>query len=317
MKVRYLLFAALALGSCDADLRDLCYNHNHAGDVNLVFDWQKAPQISAKGMTALFYNQDLASSEPERYDFSGNQGGKARLSMGTYNVLAYNNDTETILLRGTDSPKTLEAYTRYSSIEEGTQLTRSGMPRGAAEDEPVILEPDPISCKLSDPFSIEMDQAQTITLQPELRYRDVTITITDVPNLQYTSQFGASLSGLAPSVNMATGKVGEGCATEAFTGLAIDGYTLVFHVRIFGHCPDVTNQHILTIYAILADDSKWYYSVDVTEQMHDEAQNPDEDEEINIQLQELPLPKPIVNGSGFQPTVDGWQSVEINVTMDD
>ena len=70
MKVRYLLFAALAFGSCDADLRDLCYNHNHAGDVNLVFDWQKAPQISAKGMTALFYNQDLTSSEPERYDFS-------------------------------------------------------------------------------------------------------------------------------------------------------------------------------------------------------------------------------------------------------
>lgn len=51
--------------------------------------------------------------------------------------------------------------------------------------------------------------------------------------------------------------------------------------------------------------------------MHDEAQNPDEDEEINIQLHELPIPKPIVNGSGFQPTVDGWQSVEINVTMDD
>lgn len=202
MKARYLLFAALALGSCDSDLRDLCYNHNHAGDVNLTFDWQKAPQINAKGMTALFYNQNLASSEPERYDFSGNQGGKARLTMGSYSALAYNNDTETILLRGMDSKNTIEAYTRYSSIEEGTQLSRSGMPRGGAEDEPVILEPDPICCKLSDPFTIEMDQAQTITLQPELRYHDVTITITDVPNLQYTSQFGGSLSGLASSVNM-------------------------------------------------------------------------------------------------------------------
>jgi hypothetical protein len=116
---------------------------------------------------------------------------------------------------------------------------------------------------------------------------------------------------------MSTGKVGVGRATEAFTGTAVDESTLVFHVRIFGHCPDVTNQHILTIYAILADDSKWYYSVDVTDQMHDEDQNPDEDEEINIQLEDLPIPKPIVNGSGFQPTVDGWQSIDINVTMGD
>lgn len=317
MKARYLFFAVLALGSCDADLRELCYNHNHVGDVNLTFDWQKAPQINAKGMTALFYNQNLASSEPERYDFSGNQGGKARLSMGTYSALAYNNDTETILLRGMDSENTIEAYTRYSSIEEGTRVARSGMPRGGAEDEPVILEPDPICCKLSAPFPIEMDQAQTITLQPELRYRNVTVTITDVPNLQYTSQFGGSLTGLAPSVNMSTGKVGVGRVTEAFTGTAVDESTLVFHVRIFGHCAEAANQHILTIYAVLADGSKWYCPINVTDQMHDGAQNPDEDEEINILLSDLPIPKPIVNGSGFQPTVDGWQSIEINVTMGD
>ena len=36
---------------------------------------------------------------------------------------------------------------------------------------------------------------------------------------------------------------------------------------------------------------------------------------IAIDIDELPIPKPIVNGSGFQPTIDGWQGIEINVEM--
>jgi hypothetical protein len=28
----------------------------------------------------------------------------------------------------------------------------------------------------------------------------------------------------------------------------------------------------------------------------------------------LPVPKPIVNGSGFQPTIDDWQGTEIDVS---
>ena len=36
-----------------------------------------------------------------------------------------------------------------------------------------------------------------------------------------------------------------------------------------------------------------------------------------VEVDGLPVPKPIVNGSGFQPTIDGWQGVEIEVSMDD
>ena len=74
--------------------------------------------------------------------------------------------------------------------------------------------------------------------------------------------------------------------------------------------------HLLTIYAILADGSKWYYTNDVTDQMHDSSSStPTDDNHIYIELDDLPVPKPIVNGSGFQPTIDGWQGVEIEVGM--
>jgi hypothetical protein len=40
--------------------------------------------------------------------------------------------------------------------------------------------------------------------------------------------------------------------------------------------------------------------------MHDPVKNPDPFN-INIYIDGLPVPKPIVNGSGFVPTLDGWE----------
>ncbi len=315
---------AMMLCSCDADLRDLCYDHSHVTDLQVAFDWQEAPQMQPSGMTVLFYKADLTTSEPERYDFVGHEGGTARLINSDYRAVAYNYDTEAIRYQGMDNPALLEAYTRLSSVEEGTQMssfTRGvSMPRAAGtEDEPVILEPDPLCGVGTETFTLKGNDSQRLVMQPVMRTKEVTIVIRNVPNLKYTGQLGGALSGLAASVYMVSGELGDNMVTETFTGAVIDETTIEMHVRIFGHCPRAHQgeykQHMLTVYAVLADDSKWYYTQDVTSQMHDWSQNPEEAEEIVITLDELPLPKPIVNGSGFQPTVDGWQGIEIDVGM--
>lgn len=314
----------LLLSSCE--YKDLCYDHNHWADVRVVFDWQDVKdEMTPKGMTVQFYHADNASQEPIRYDMPGTTGGSARLLPATYQAAAYNYDTETILYRGMEDDATLEAYTRQSSIEEGTQMSsrRASMPRSSnTENQPVILEPDPLCAAVSEPFDVAFDESRTVTITPQLRYQEVTVTIINVPNLQYTGQFGGALSGLAPSVFVGSGQLGDGCVTQAFTASVKGESTLVMHFRIFGHCPQssqgIHNEHILTVYAILADGSKWYYNVDVTDQMHpsdDDPSGDDHDHEIQITIDSLPVPKPIVNGSGFQPTVDSWQGVEIEVGM--
>ena len=317
-------FLLLLLTSCE--YKDLCYDHNHYGDVTVSFDWSKEPGRKVEGMTVLFYNLDAPASEPLRYDFVGMDGGRARLLPGTYRALAYNYDTETILYREMSSAETLEAYTRQSSIEEGTQLSRAGMPRATdAEDEMVILEPDPLYGAESEAFTVEIDGQCNVVMTPESRVTEFTATITNVPNLQYTSQFGGALTGLSPSVAMASGVPGEGHVTQAFTASVVGDSTIVMHVRIFGHCPHAAAgefwPHILTVYAILADGSKWYYNINVSDKMHVSGPDPSgpagHKEEIQIEVDGLPVPKPIVNGSGFQPTIDGWQGVEIEVSMDD
>ena len=307
-------------GFTSCEYKDLCYDHNPHAYVRVAFDWTQCPEADPQGMTVLFYDGNMPTSEPVRYDFAGRNGGTARMVPGLYQAVAYNNDTETILYRRGEAIGTLEAYTRYSSIEEGTQLTRSGMPRAAkAEDEPVILEPDPLWAASSDLFQLSMSEDTTlVTLQPTPRYAEVEVVISNVPNLQYTGQFGGALSGLSPGVMMASGRLLDGRATQAFPCQVIDATTLRMRFRIFGHCPHADqgeqNLHLLTIYAILADGSKWYYTLDVTQQIHDAKQNPDR-YHISISLDGLPVPKPIVNGSGFQPTIDGWKGEEIEVTM--
>ena len=280
-------------------------------------------------MTVLFYNEDNPSAEPIRYDLPGRDGGTVRLQPGTWRAMAYNYDTETILYRGMGSIATLEAYTRLSSIEEGTQLSRADMPRApSTENEPVILEPDPLWACTSKTFTLTLDDAthkhetaytqHTITLYPTTRVCEVTVTIHNVPNLQYTGQFAGALSGLASSVWIESAQRGSGIATQAFTATVTDNTTLEMKFRIFGHCPhadegDIRN-HILSVYAILADGTQWFYNEDVTDQMHDLTKNPDQ-VHIYLDLYDLPVPKPIVNGSGFRPTIDGWQGEEIEVTM--
>ncbi len=326
-----VLVSGLMLAGCE-------YKELYYGDVNphakltVSFDWHKLHDAQTKGMTVLFYNSSAASAEPVRYDFSGMAGGTAQLTPGTYRAMAYNYDTETILYRGMSSCETLEAYTRQSSIEEGTQLTRSGMPRAAGtEDEPVILEPDILYGVQSAEVVLAAHDSTGLNLVTERRYRTIKVTINNVPNLKYTGSFGGAISGMAASMMMGSGKPTDACATQAFTVSVAGPTTLQMQFRIFGHCPHgsegIYNKHKLTIYAILADNTKWYYTLDITDKIHDAERKQEEEhkddpdydkgkDDITITLDEgLPVPKPIVNGSGFQPTVDGWQGVEINVDM--
>lgn len=308
-----LLLTAVFLTGCE--YKDLCYDHRHSDKVYVTFDWKKAPQHTATSMTVLFYNLDNPSQQPIRYEYPLS-GGTATLQPGRWKAVTYNSNTETIRHRGQEWWSSEEVFTRQSSIEEGTQLTRSVMPQAnGAEQEQVILEPDPIWGCVSEDFTLVVDgNGYNLVLVPEYRYTTLKIRVTNVPNLEYTNGLGGAISGVAASRFIATGALGQQTATEAFTVRKADNTTLEMNVNIFGHCSESTeNTHLLTIYAVLADGSKWYYTIDVTDKIHQAIQQGDGS--ISIDVDGLPIPKPIVNGSGFHPTIDTWQGVEIEVGM--
>jgi len=320
LKYISLLICMLLLSACE--YKELCYDHNHYIDVPVAFDWQKSQQANVKGMTVLFYDMTPATNdspprctEPIRYDLVGMKGDTIRLLPGTYRAIAYNNDTETILLRGTESIATIEAYTRISTIEEGTNFTRTeqGMPRAVnSENEPVILEPEMLWCATSHTFSLNIDDApHSISMQPEPRVHETIITINNVSNLQHISQLGGALTGMSSSVFLESGQLGTGVATEAFDIDIIDATTLQMRFMAFGNSP---TSHQLTIYTILDDGTKWYYTEDITNLINNPTEDSD-DSKVDIQLENLPIPDPIDEESGFHPQIDNWQEININVTM--
>ena len=314
------LIAALGLSSCQ--YKELCYDHSHVVSLKVLYDWSGVPTLAApEGMSLYFYKDFARSAFPEQYDLPGMYGGSIRIEWGSYQALSVNYDTESILYRGMESIGTVEAYTRNSSIEEGTKIaTRATMPAAkGTEDQKVTLEPDMLYAGTSDGFSLEMgEQGAEKTVKMSQRVVHFTIYLNNVPNLQYSGQFGGTLSGLSGGVNLMSGKLTDEHVSIAFPVTRVDDTTLRADFNSFGHCPHEEDgefeQHIFTLYAVLADGSKWYYSEDVTDQMHDSAQNP-HDHEVHIHLDNPPVPKPIVNGSGFKPDVGEWVSVDINVGM--
>lgn len=327
-KILLIAICILTAGACQ--YKELCYDHAHVVTVSLQYDWTEAPEASPASMTAIFFPEQ--GGEAVRYDFSGMQGGAARLASGRWVAASYNNDTETILIRGTESAATLEAYTRSSSLREGARmmsLTKGDMPRAkGAESEPVILEPDLLWGGVGAAFELQTGVPQTVSLTPRPLVQNVSIVIHDVPNLQYVNDIGGAVSGLNGSVFLADGRPGEGTATQAFEVRKADATTLSMQFLTFGYRqPEEADQpqeemdtvpQILTIYAVMTDGTQWYYSEDISEQLQEGAQAPDqpgEPAQIVIDLPGMPIPVPAPTGSGFQPTVDGWQSIEIAVGM--
>ena len=132
-------------------------------------------------------------------------------------------------------------------------------------------------------------------------------------NLKYISPDGVSgaLTGMSGGMLVGRNELTSDPVTVPF-GVVSDGTsTLTADFLVFGQTGPEDPVHKLVIYVIMSDGSRNYYTIDVTWQV-DGAPDP---RDVHIMLDGLPLPKPIVNGGGFHPTVDEWQNVDVDVPM--
>ena len=305
----WLTMICLVLQSCEH--KELCYHHPHTKTISVAFDWRDAPNASPEGMCVFFYPLEGEDTQPRRFDFSGKEGGTIDIQEGKYRVLCYNNDTEALLVRGADSFDTHEGYTREGSIFESVYGSRANQaPRAKdTEDERVVICPDmmwgctALDVEITDtgisylcfPES-EKDKwiglppitdEQVITLYPHELVCTYTYEVRNAKNLKYVTKMCGSLSSMAPSI--------------FFTG----GFLT------FGHNEKNTRHHKMVLYVWFSDGSKYYYTFDVTDQIH----NAPDKRHVHIILEAPEFPQPIANGNGFQPSVDDWLEVEESIIM--
>lgn len=312
MKTIYtLLFAAaaLSLGSCEH--KKLCYDHTHSTGVNVVFDWQNAPEASPATMSLYLLPTDGRTAQ--RYEFTNREGGRITPLPGTYDAICLNSDTEAVLLRGLDLHETFEAYTRSASLLETLGQSGHKVPQAeGTEDEPVVLTPDMLWTDHAEAIVIvASDEEQTITLYPKTAVSTYTFEIRNAANLNYVTALGGSLTSMAGSYFPGRDELAESLSTIPFEAHSDGVSTVSGGFLTFGYHPMTTSPHNMVIYAVLLDGSKWYYTYDVTDQIHNAADK----RHVNIVLDGLPLPKPIVNGGGFQPGIDEWQQIDVDIEM--
>lgn len=317
---RIILYAiVITLSATSCQHKELCYDHSHTIYANIEFDWTKSPEADPKTMSLYLFDED--GTNPERYEFVNREGGRIRLMTGTYQAICLNSDTEVICHENTDNFSTYTITTDEVDILSGmsTQgIMKASAPRvKGTEDQKVISPLEKIWCHQMTNIEFTEDGANTLTLTPEKSYAHVKLEILNVENLLHTTAVSGAITGLADGYIIGLDKLSEGLATIPFelkvTGEKKDRLEGEFYT--FGHCPNAMNKHILTIYVIMRDGSKWVYTVDVTDQMHNISS-----EIITIVIDQLPIPEldpdePGEGGGGFMPTVDDWNTINIGINM--
>ena len=306
-----------------------------AGRVRLELCARRRANNEVEGMCLWFYPVDEAGTqmgEPMRYDLAGMKGGTVEIPVGRYQVLYYNNDYEVVQFRGVGDFWQQECYTREGSLFEPVFGNASySAPRAkGTEEERVVITPEMmwgdhamnvdirerglsywfVRDGETERTTIERDELR-LTLMPHEQICRYTYEIRNVKNVGYVTQMSASLSGMSGSVFCAAEQVEDEAVTLPFEASFDEQTHIVGGFHTFGHHPENDERHKLALYVWLNDGSKWLYTFDVTGQV-DEA--PDK-RRVHIVIDELSLPEPIGDDSGFQPTVDGWIEEEEEIWM--
>ena len=306
-----LAFAALV--SCTH--KELCYDHPHVANVNVTFNWTEEPVKVPESMSVYFF-RDESADEPLRFEFTEQEGGRIRLTPGIYHALCVNSDERTHQLLYTDEYDSFYVTTKDASSITGLTtfgVTPQNLPRAkSAEDERIVAEPKNVWYSNARDIVVGdgTDHSMSLDIRPQLATYD--IEVKNVANLKWVYGVSATMSGLVGGIHLGTGALSEERVTIPFEAQwDKETNTISGSFTTFGHCPTNDNKHYLKIYAVLADGSCWDFTYDVTDIVH----NAPDENRITIELDGLPIPKPVANGGGFKPTVDGWNSVEIELKM--
>lgn len=304
-----LVAAAIAglLASCEH--KELGMPAAEGAQVQVRFDWSMVPDAGAAGMSLWLFPED--GGKPIPYDFDNPLGGTVTVPWGRYRALYANNDTETILMRGTEEYGTFELYTRPGTLLEPLHLPGT-LPGANPGNEPVALAPEAVwGGSLAD-ISLQPG-ADTYTLTLPVRPETCTYSfeLRDIKNLEYASAVSAAFSGVAGSLSLGDEKPSDVRSMVPFPAVSDGKGSVAGKTRVFGASTGADTSRGLTLIFVLADGSRRHYRFDVSTRVN----NAPDRRNVHILLEGLALPKPIVNGGGFHPEVDEWETKEEELRM--
>lgn len=302
VRVWFAALVAIAAASCSH--KDLCYDHSHIVELNVIFDWSEAPDATPRTMVLQLF--ELDGSHYNRYEFGSTKGGIIRVRAGAYRMLFHNGDMENVVESGS-------RYEEYVVMTVDRELLApigraSEAPRpGDAEKQPVRFAPEPMWAGNSGPVEFARGAKDlSVTLVPRPVTTTYTVEIRNVENLQTAPDLGGALTGLAASYRPCCGVPSGESVTVPLDMKRADDRTLTTTFSVFGHCPAGREEiHTFSIYTA----NKWYYHFDVTDQIHDPA----DPGHVRIVIDGLKLPS---STGGMDSSVSDWTDNEIETDIE-
>ena len=303
--------ASILLVGCNH--KDLCFDHTHTLDIEVVYDWQNAPDAQPSSMELFLY--DISTNASVRFNFQGRDGGPIRVEAGSYDAIGFNSDlTDWARFRNTSDASTFEIYTDDANTLNAYRLDPLSVPRAeAAGEERIAKTPEMLWNDFVENISIKSGvDRQIVTLYPEEAVCHYTVTVRDIENAEYLNgtELDGTLSGISESYLHGQKSPSDSHVTMPFVLNTSDGHSLNASFLTFGESPSTHYPHILTIYMILNDGSKWYSTFDVSDQIY----NAPDPKHVDIVVSGLKLPKPLSSG-GFVPDVNDWQDIQVDIKM--
>ena len=296
----------LNMGTTSCKHKRLCFPDT--GSVQIRFDWSAlTPEDDKPGsMRVVFFDTDGRGIVNDL----SHEGGTIHIPDGRYHVVAYNNDSETLLFKEEELRERCRAYTRYTDLMFNPLSERKIA--GISADKLYHLFPDRGYRAESESETIIDTDYREITLYP-IRYThtvatlcthieapseiiDMRLVLLDVP-IEYALGMGmpASVRGnmLVQTILLSPASLGRSrSVTEMFGQASTDGY-LGASAKVMAH---YRNGGTTVIVAPITTDM-----VTIRDPYHAEII-------INHQIRK---PEPIAGGSGFNATIEEWVDAEI------
>ena len=322
------IFAAALLTATACEHKELCYHHAHLETVRVEFDWRDAPEADPAGMCVWFYPTD--GSQPSRFDLD-KEGGYVTITRGDYNIITYNNDYETVYLSSRSDFATHEIVNFSGGLFE--PLGYSGYP--SSRGERVTISPERLwGCtavetvitetgisyicvpeKDKDEYlgrPVEVEE-HVVTLYPHELCSTFSFEIHGIENRDDILRTSGSLSSMSSSLILHDETKGEELVTLPF-GVENDDLEVPMtgEFLTFGCNKECHDSHSFLLYVWRTDGTRWYYNIDVTEQIL-KAPNP---RRVHMIIEcEAVEPETLDLDEGSDANIDDWNSEDHDLPM--
>lgn len=294
------------LVSCDTD-HLVAPQQAQKGHLTVKYDWSSDPEASPEGMRLWFY--PLSGSENTLIDFSGREGGRVDVAEGDFAVISYNNDSDVNLFDFTDATES-HAVSTGETTADWYSPTRADI-----NDMPLRLPPSEIWTAVDTVTIAPADSL--ITLRPAPLHRYYNFICRHVSGLENVSQVEASICGMAQGVRLRDTKLStEECLYPLPAKINRKDSTITGSFLCFGPADNDEVRNRLHLY--ITTNAGMHYRItqgdklDVTDQVR---QAPDP-RHVTIVLDSLAMPTSASDSQqAYNPTVDDWPEVNINVNI--